>query len=1047
MTTPSTAQTPALYPGPSSTGLTPSLDRLRQAIEQAAHLLPSQGPITVFIHHNTLHALEDLHFEEAVKEGAKIFGCQPYLSKDQYRKHLDSGRIRNSDLSAVLLEDLGEEADYLVGPFGTRFHLRLAMLQYPLRQAPDAELRWFVAETDALSRFRDDVPASVRQNMILETRRWVMRDLRRTASPSGGQQPAIQDRSMRAVLASLFAHFGENSIDHWSDQTWESFTLHALWRICREGVHAVKHAHAPPANPPRHRDLLLEATGEDTDRLVNEVLTRFCAAYLDQGVASWTLPKREQGFLAAFAHLYRQPGGPVDGWLRGLRARLDELEGQSALSIIQDSLARLGVAQSQWDSVLRSTFLALRGWAGMIHQMEMRADRVAHPIAGGSLLEFLAVRLVLECLALEYVAREYLGYTGPLHELRHEARAQVTRHDAASIDQRAFLVFQLAQVRGWLPSNLRHLTQPQWSVLLAELEAFSPLERRRVFHLAFERRYRIQTLDAFGIAARQPAEIDQRPAFQLACCLDEREESFRRHLEEIAPDAETFGVAGFYAVAMYYRGAADAHFAALCPIVIRPQHWVEEIVVDTLEHVHRRRSKTRRALGTASHQISLGSRSFAGGAMVATALGPFATVAMVARVLLPRLTAQIRRWAGRLVQPPPATQLKLERSLPEPGPDGDHQGYSLDEMTDIAERLLREMGMTRRFARLVILLGHGSHSLNNPHNSAYNCGACGGGAGGPNARAAAQMLNEPQVRANLASRNIHIPDDTWFLGGYHNTCSDEVAYHDVDRVPPTHREEFQRVRLVVEETCDRNAHERCRRFRSAPLEMSFAAARRHVEERSEDLAQTRPECGHASNAICYVGRRSRTKGLFLDRRTFLTSYDPTEDDANHSVLERVLQAAVPVCAGINLEYYFSYVDPVGFGASTKLPHNVSALLGVMDGAASDLRTGLPWQMVEIHDPVRLLFIIETTPVAMLSVMARNPGIDRLIRNDWCQLALLDPASAQIKLFRQGHFEPYEPEETSLPTVAASVDWYRGWRDHLGYALIDPNSRPTATSPQ
>jgi uncharacterized protein YbcC (UPF0753/DUF2309 family) len=1042
-----TAQ-PASHATPSgrltiSTAGDSSLKRLEQAIEHAAHLLPSQGPITVFIHHNTLHALEHLHFEDAVEEGARIFGCQPYLAESQYRRHLERGRIRQSDLSAILLEDLGDDADVLIGPFGTRFHLRLAMLQYPLRQAPDAELRWFVAETDALSKFRDDVPAAARQNMIHQTRHWVMRDLRRSTGPTSGEEPAIADRNMQAVLATLFEHFGEKSIDRWSEATWESFTLHALWRICREGVHAIKPTHAQPAQPPRHRDVLLAATGEDTDRLVNELLVRFCAAYLDQGFASWTLPKREQGFLGAFRHLYRQPGGLLEGWLNGLPARLKALDGQDAISIVHAALVELGVAESQWDAFLASTMLSLRGWAGMIHQIQERADRAAQPIAGGSLIEYLAVRLVLECLALGSVAREHLGFTGPLQKLRHVARSGLVRHETASVDQRAFLVFQLAQVRGWLPSNLRHLTRPQWSVLMAELEAFSQLQRRRAFHLAFERRYRIQTLDAYAISAQQRSQQPARPAFQVACCLDEREESFRRHLEEVAPEVETFGVAGFYAVAMYYRGAADAHFAPLCPVVVRPQHWVEETVVETLEHVHRRRSKTRRALGTASHQISLGSRSFAGGAMVAAALGPFATVPLVARVLLPRLTAQIRRWAGRLVQPPPATQLKLERTHPQPGIAAEQLGFNVEEMTNIAEGLLREMGMARRFARLVILLGHGSSSLNNPHNSAYNCGACGGRAGGPNARAAAHVLNDPRVRANLAERGIRVPEDTWFVGGYHNTCNDEVTYHDVDRLPPTHRQELESARQKIEESCDRNAHERCRRFRSAPLEMSFTAARRHVEERSEDLAQTRPECGHASNAICYVGRRSRTLGLFLDRRTFLTSYDPEEDDANHNVLERVLRAAVPVCAGINLEYYFSYVDPVGYGASTKLPHNVASLLGVMDGAASDLRTGLPWQMVEIHDPVRLLFIIETTPEAVLSIIKRNPGIDQLIRNDWCQLAVLDPGSAKIQLFRQDRFEPYEPEETTLPTVAASVDWYRGWREHLGYALIDPNSRPAS----
>jgi uncharacterized protein YbcC (UPF0753/DUF2309 family) len=160
-----------------------------------------------------------------------------------------------------------------------------------------------------------------------------------------------------------------------------------------------------------------------------------------------------------------------------------------------------------------------------------------------------------------------------------------------------------------------------------------------------------------------------------------------------------------------------------------------------------------------------------------------------------------------------------------------------------------------------------------------------------------------------------------------------------------------------------------------------------------------------------------------------------QDDAEHAILTRILQAVVPVCAGISLEYYFSFVDPTGYGCGTKLPHNIAALLGVMDGAASDLRTGLPWQMVEIHEPMRLLFIIETTPAAMLQIMDRNEAIGTLCRNDWVQVALQDPNSGELHLFRQGEFQCYSPETDELPVAKSSLDWYRGWRDHLGYASI------------
>ena len=1011
------------------------LDHLRAVIDHAGHYLPAQGPIGVFIHHNTLHAFEHLSFDDGVKAGAKLFGCQPYLSEDRYHEAIASGRIRIDDLVVVLLDDLGERADQLLGFLGTRFNFRLAMLKYPPRVAPAAELRWFVVETDALTRMRDDAPPEVRDHFLRETRHWVMRDLRSALERQ--QSHTHNGDAVPAFLHGLFEQFGPATLESWSEATWEAFGLQALWRICRAGVHGLK----PPAeraqSGTRHRDLLLGATGSDSDLLVHDFLVKFCCAFLDQGFSQWDLPAREQGFFRSFDAVYGREGGPLDLWLEDLPTELARLmqAGISPLESILESLDLLGVGQHEWDEFLTATLLALRGWGGMIHQVEVRSDSVACPISEGSTLEFLAVRLLLDRLALDWLAKDMLGYTGPLSDLRHVARSAAHKPEAIGVDQRAFQVFQLAQVLGWLPHQLAALTKAEWASLIAEIEAFPSIERRRVLHAAFERRYRVQTLDAIALNSRRSRERVSNPRFQVFCCLDEREESFRRHLEEVAPDVETFGAAGFYNVPIYYRGAADAHFVPLCPIVIKPQHWVEEDVCYTVHGVHATRAIARKALGMASHSMHRNSFSAAGGALLTGGLGALSSIPLVARVLFPRLTARIRQLFGSMVQPPPLTRLELERSHPTPAPELGHFGFTFDEMANMGERLLLDIGLTSSFARVVLVLGHGSNSLNNPHNSAYNCGACGGGCGGPNARTLAHILNDPRVRERIKQRGIDIPDTTMFIGGWHNTCSDCITYFDLDRIPKSHRQDFDNVRRDLEEACDRNAHERCRRFISAPLNMTFSAARRHVEARSEDLAQTRPECGHASNALCIVTRRSRTRGLYLDRRAFLTTYDPTQDDEQTSTLARLLGAAVPVCGGINLEYFFSYVDNIGYGCGTKLPHNVTSLLGIMDGAASDLRPGLPWQMVEIHEPVRLLFIIETTTAKMEALMDRLPEIGKPFRNGWVQLAVLDPDSNTIHLLKDGKFERYRPETTELPQVASSVEWYRGWRENLGYAQI------------
>jgi hypothetical protein len=726
----------------------------------------------------------------------------------------------------------------------------------------------------------------------------------------------------------------------------------------------------------------------------------------------------------------------MERWLRGLPAELRRIEqiGLGPLEAISESLQSLGVLAVEHEEYLTRTLLALRGWAGMVWQMETNAQWTVRPAPRGSLVEYVALRLLLERLALSHLAGE-AGLGGlELDELRPTLSKRVPREHRASTTQRAFPVFQLAQVLGWTPEELHRLTPEQWLILVQEIEAFSGVERRRVYQLAYERRYRNQTLDALAVNSRRGSGEPEVRDFQVICCIDEREESFRRHLEEVAPACETFGLAGFFGVAMYYRGVGDAHYTPLCPVVIKPQHFVREEVVYSLAESHRRRADTRRVLGTATHRLHLGSRSVLGG-MFAAILGSLATAPLVARVFFPRLTARLRRACESLVQPPPVTRLVLERTAQMPGPDPEQHGYQVDEMASIVERMLRDAGLTKRLARLVVITGHGSSSLNNPHEAAHDCGACGGARGGPNARAFAEMANDPRIRERLVHNGLVLPDETLFVGAYHNTCDESVIYFDLDRLPPSHRQDFETAREAIEEARRRNAHERCRRFFSAELSLSLEAALRHVEARAEDLSQVRPEYGHATNAVCVVGRRSGTRGLFLDRRAFLTSYDPAEDDEENTVLARILQAVIPVCAGISLEYYFSFVDATGYGCGTKLPHNITALLGVMDGAASDLRPGLPWQMVEIHEPMRILFVIETSPEAMLRVLERNPALERLCRNEWIQLATLDPGSSAIHVLERHSFTPYIPESAALPAVKSSVDWYRGWRGHLGYACV------------
>ncbi|HEV2448424.1 MAG TPA: putative inorganic carbon transporter subunit DabA, partial [Candidatus Sulfopaludibacter sp.] len=621
--------------------------------------------------------------------------------------------------------------------------------------------------------------------------------------------------------------------------------------------------------------------------------------------------------------------------------------------------------------MLQSELLALPGWGGLMRRMEQAPALARHESAPASLMDFLAVRLTMARVAARMGAAEAAPEESPL-KTREKRRLS-----------RAARVYDAARVVSLSADEVTRLSEAEWMAFLNEVKSCNGLERRRIFHLAYERRHEREILS--GLASHRSyrglSQFAARPAAQVFFCIDEREESMRRALEEADPDVETLSSAGYFGVAIDYKGIDDPHSAAFCPVVVQPRHAVLEQPKAEDSALLEKRRWRRRLLGGLMRQSFLSSKTLLRGWLSTSALGLLSAVPLIGHLLAPRRYAQLREWMNKAFLPEPRTELTLMRNTAQSqgAMTGLLTGFAPAEKTERVASVLGPAGLTRGFARLVVVLGHGSTSLNNPHESAHDCGACGGRRGGPNARLFAAMANRAEVRERLRERGIRIPADTWFIGGYHDTCSDDVELYDLEALPATHAADLDRVRASLDRAKARNAHERSRRFESCSPQASAQDALRHVEERSEHLAEPRPEYGHCTNAVCIIGRRRLTRGLFLDRRAFLASYDAGQDPDGQS-LGAVLAAVVPVCAGISLEYYFSFVDNGRYGCGTKLPHNVTGLVGVMDGHASDLRTGLPWQMVEIHEPVRILFVIEASPKLLMKALDASPALKQLLVN-------------------------------------------------------------------
>lgn len=514
----------------------------------------------------------------------------------------------------------------------------------------------------------------------------------------------------------------------------------------------------------------------------------------------------------------------------------------------------------------------------------------------------------------------------------------------------------------------------------------------------FEWSYYDQVLSGINTLDKQSPSTSNQPSFQAIFCIDERECSLRRHVEAIDKHAETYGSPGFFGVEFYFLPSGGKFLEKLCPAPVTPKYLIIE--QGTGSHAQDELFHNKKTLTL-----------FSG--LVFSILGGFvAGFQLFMNLFKPKMSPAISNAFSHMEH---QSTLLIEVDHPIKMKDGLQVGFTIDEMANRVESLLKSIGMVDIFSPLVYLISHGSSSANNPHHGAHDCGACSGRPGAVNARVFAYMSNNKKVREVLITRNLLIPETTQFIGAMHDTASDIIGFYDEEQLTvenfQLHRENKQKFEMAL----DLNAKERSRRFASINTSSDLRKIRKAIQSRSVSYFEPRPELGHGTNAFCYVGRRASIKGLFLDRRAFMNSYDYSID-LDGEILFGVIKPLPTVCGGINLEYYFSRVDNQKFGAGTKLPHNVMGLVGVSNSSDGDLRPGLPLQMIEVHDPVRLLMIVEHFPDVVLNTIKRTKELYEWFENGWVHLIAMDPQTKEFYYFNNGTFSSYQPQQVIIPVM-------------------------------
>ncbi|TVQ00324.1 MAG: DUF2309 domain-containing protein [Roseinatronobacter sp.] len=502
-----------------------------------------------------------------------------------------------------------------------------------------------------------------------------------------------------------------------------------------------------------------------------------------------------------------------------------------------------------------------------------------------------------------------------------------------------------------------------WALVIAEhalpVVPSRQLELDATLQLALELAHQRDLVGTLSEPA--PVKALAGPSLQAVFCIDVRSERYRRALESCDCGIQTLGFAGFFGLPLAHRSLdACAHEAHL-PVLLKPALFTSPDTDARTSHVAQITARAWRAWG----RFKL------------AAVSSFAFVEATGPLYLAKIIRDSLGLHGR-TKPEPAPQIA---------------GLDLAQRVDLAAKVLHAMGLTKDFAPVVLLVGHGAHVTNNPHQSALQCGACGGHSGEVSARALAGLLNDPQLRLQLAQRGIVIPADTRFLGALHDTTSDSVTLFDP--LGPNSAE----IRAWLDQA---GALARAERAKTLPHAGDQGG---NLPARALDWAETRPEWGLAGCAAFLAAPRDVSRGRDLGGRAFLHEYDWQRDDG-FATLELILTAPVVVASWISLQYYGSVTAPQAFGAGNKLLHNVVGGFGVFEGNGHAPRTGLAWQSVHDgarahHVPLRLSVIVRAPVGAISDILDRHAQLRALFDNGWLHLIQMDDAGQLAQRYHGG----------------------------------------------